>query len=182
MQEAGYRQLGGVVRAHILKEYGPASCIATTRATVDVLRKRHIDVFPLAVYAVVVNTPVMEWARENGRFPVAGTDEYPPNGYALSIGSDEQRPEQWKGHLVAIAERKWLLDYSIDQANRAKYGLFFEPLVVPIDEAFLRGRSKVVYEFYGSFVYYQAIPGDKTFKASPNWEGERAPKLEVVSR
>lgn len=165
-----YAELGTIIRQQILSKYREDSCIATTRATVSTLKLLRVDVFPLSVRVAIANRPLYEKAAELGRFPEVGSPEYPGDGYGLGI-------EQ---HVVAIAERKWILDYSIDQANREEYGIRLIPLVIPTTETWLRGRAgHLVFRHEDSFLYYTALPGDKWYEASPNWEGESRPGVHL---
>lgn len=177
MSEAGYRQLGGVIRGKILEAFHTNSCIATTRATVDVLRARGQDVYPLVVNVMIANEELVHYAREHdGRYPEAGSPDYPPGGFAIGIGwGVPVGPLDFTSHLVAVAERRWMLDYSIDQASRPEYGIELVPLTIPVTEAFLRGREMVTYRWGKSFLTYQALPGDKSYRVSPNWDGATAP-------
>lgn len=167
-----YSEMGQIIRRQILEMYTPDSCIASTRATVSALKLLSVDVFPLAVQVAIANRPLYEKAAEMGRFPEAESPEYPPDGWGLGITQ----------HVVAIAERRWLLDYAIDQANRPQYGIDLIPLVVPVTEDWLRGRSgHVVFRHNDSFLYYTARPGDRWFESSPNWSGETRPGVTIRS-
>lgn len=176
-----YRGLGTAVREQILRSYTPDSCIATCAATVDVLKQSHVDAYPLTVTATVVNKTLYDAANELGRYPELGSEEYPHGGYGILIGHDtgEEIPGRWPGHLVVIAERKWLLDFSIDQANRPIYGIELHPLVLPVTEAFLVGREHVVYRYNDVYLYYHARPKDKSFKTRLQWSGELRPVVHL---
>lgn len=170
---ASYRNMGVSLRKQILRGYGEDSCIATVRATVGTLRQLRVDVFPLAVQVVVMNDRVYDWAEEHGRFPEKDTEEYPDGGYALAVTR----------HVVAIAERKWILDFSIDQANREEYGIVLEPLVIPCEETWLRGRGgHFVFRHGRTILYYTAMVGDRWFEESPNWNGDSRPGVEIRER
>lgn len=168
-----YREIGLEIRRQIVQGYSVDSCIATTRATVAALRVLGIDVFPLSASVAVVNAPVYAWAEEHGRFPAIGTEEYPEDGYALAVTQ----------HVVAIAERKYILDFSIDQATREEKGIILEPLVIPCGEPWLRGRGgHIVFRHQGTVLYYTAKPGDGWFRDSPNWNGDSRPGVEIIQR
>lgn len=168
-----YRELGIVLRKQLLRGYDPDSCVASVRTTVSTLRMLGGDVFPLSVQVAIVNAPVYAWAEEHGRFPEAGTDEYPEGGHGVGITQ----------HVVAIAERKWILDFSLDQANRPDYGIVLEPLVIPCGEPWLRGRGgHIVFRHRGTVLYYTARPGDRWFEASNMWNGTARPGVEIRER
>lgn len=86
-------------------------------------------------------------------------------------------------HLVAIVDRKWMLDFSIDQATRLEHGIELDPLVVPVGESFLRGHEAVVYRYQSkdapTYLYYYPYPSDKSYRGLPNWDGDTAPKTHI---
>lgn len=169
-----YHDLGRTIRAQIRETYREDSCIATTAATVSALRLLDADTFPLSVEVVVMNSVLYDYAvAHEGEFPEKGSDAYPPGGYALAVTR----------HVVAIAERRWLLDYSIDQAQREDVGILLEPLVIPIEEKWLRGRGgHLVFRHRGTILYYTARPGDRWFEESNNWKGEHRPSVQINER
>lgn len=180
-----YVKLGHVVRKQIVRAYRADSCIATSRATLDALRAMNIDAYELPVTAGVVNGPLMAWAEEHGRFPAAGDPDYPEDGWGVGIGVGPEDPADrhgWNGHLVVIAERRWFLDYSLDQASRPDRGIIIaEPIVVAVDERFLRSKGDV-----GLFIrrgdvgiQYSTAPEKRGYKLSPNWSGQTRPLVTV---
>lgn len=176
-----YRAIGRDIRGQILGSYSADSCIATTAATVDILKSiAKIDAYPLAVEVAVVNGVLFDRAEELERFPELGSGEYPEGGYGVLVGhpSAEPVPGRWPGHLVAVAERRWMLDFSIDQASRPDQGIELVPLAVPVTEAFLRGKvAHLVYRWGNTRLYYSARPKDKSFVRTANWSGETRPKI-----
>lgn len=175
-----YVTIGARIRQQILAHYLRDSCVATARATVDALKQAGVDVFPLSVRVYIVNEPVQQFSLEHGYFPEVGTDDYPPDGYGIGLGVTPSTPDAWAGHVVVVAERKWLLDFSIDQANRPDYGIVLDPLVAPVTERWIRGKEMMLLHRGPAYLYYQTLPGDKGFKASPNWEGESMPHVHLA--
>lgn len=177
-----YRDLGASVRQQILQSYRADSCIATVRATLDVLRELDVEAYALPVRAIVVNEPLYQYAVEHeGVYPAVGSGNYPLDGYGIGIGYiGESLDGHWDGHLITVAERHWLLDFSLDQASRPEHGIHLNrPLVFETDEMFLRGRKTVCYHAGDAYVYYTAMPGDDGFKASPNWSGKSRPHVHI---
>lgn len=179
-----YRELAKTVRAQILKTNSPDSCIPSTKAMVEALRQLHVDVFALPVTAMAVNAPLWAYAHEHGGYPAIGTPEYPEDGFGIGIGyiGDETQPGKWNGHLVCVAERRWLLDLSIDQASRPQWNMpITEPLVAPVDEVWLRARTNLplVIEHETAHIYYWPNPGNEGYKESPGWSGEKAPTVSL---
>jgi hypothetical protein len=132
-------------RPEILKHFRADSCIASTAVGVDVLTQLGIVAEPLPVRTLIFNTPfanrlsdknftnydqVENWTKEDG-------------SYSVGIGFGVQQPNKWAGHLVVLIEKQFVLDLSIDQANRPQYNIILEPFCVEIDEKFLSGSPKV---------------------------------------
>ena len=103
----------------------------------------------------IVNEPVQQFSLEHGYFPEVGTDDYPPDGYGIGLGVTPSTPDAWAGHVVVVAERKWLLDFSIDQANRPDYGIVLDPLVAPVTERWIRGKDMMLLHRGSAYLYYQ---------------------------
>lgn len=109
---------------------------------------------------------------------------YGPDGHAIGVGYEPEgglQPGQWPGHLVAICDRRWLCDWSIDQANRPAHGIEIPPLVLgPLQEAFLRGRKALATDGPGGQrVEYYALPGDRSYHESPDWQRGLDTEIEV---
>lgn len=169
-------EMGQVVRREILKSYARDSCIATVAATVQALRQLHVSAFALTVDLTIVNRPLYETAERLGQYPEIGSPEYPEGGYGLAFRAQEGEVS----HVVAIAERTYLLDFSLDQASRPEYGIELAPIVIPVQEPFLRGRGHLAYRYGDTFLYYHARPQDRTFERSANWVGnDHAPHVHV---
>lgn len=186
MNRGEYEKLGRMVREQILTAYHHDSCIATARATLDVLRKVGVDAYVLPVQAVAFNRPVWEWAVAHGRFPLVGSEDYPEDGYGIGVGVGPENTEDgvgWNGHLVVIAERRWLLDFSIDQMSRPQFGLTIsEPVIIEVGEKFLRSRGDVAAVTWTgeSVIQYATAPEKQDYKNSPNWNGESRPEIKLT--
>jgi hypothetical protein len=170
-----------IVRTQILRTNRPDSCIPSTKAILEALRKLRIDAFAMPVTAMVVNDVLWQYAHDHGQYPVAGSEEYPEDGWGVGVGyiGEDTEPGKWNGHLVAIAERRWLIDVSIDQASRPQHQMVIEhPLVAPVDERWLRshpGERPLVVQHEQAHVYYWPNPGNDGYKQSNGWSGENAP-------
>lgn len=147
------QDLGDQIRALVLRTHRADSCIYTAGLTVAVLRKMGCDAFAMSVKAHI----------------------YAPDGHSIGIGyqpdDEPPRADAWPGHLVAICDRQFLCDFSLDQANRPEHGITMSTLVGPVDEAFLRGRKTLRCEnAAGVIVEYLPVPGDRTYRDGPDWQ------------
>lgn len=163
-------------------------CVIGTRAAVAVARANGLEAFPLVVTAYVFTPAIGERFLEltdRGEWPTteqlkAWHDD--PGGWSIGIGIDKaHRPggfdvdaDKWAGHLVAIVGRRWLVDLTLDQAERLHKELRVEPVAhrIPanIAEAFLRGRHPLIGRSdHGTVVAYLPRPADKSFRELPGW-------------
>lgn len=89
----------------------------------------------------------------------------------------------WDGHLVVIVARRWLADVTLGQASRPEEGLELGPVVLPVGEPFLHGNAPLLMERRdGTVLRYDAQPGRRDYRASPDWSGREMRRREVVKR
>lgn len=164
--------LAAVVRAEVLRHVRPDSCIATTRLLLDVLARERIAAYALAVDARVANMAAERLlAAGTGSESLAGRAAWVVAGaWVVAIERGEAAPDRWAGHLVAVAERRFLIDAALDQAARPERGIVLAgPVVAPVGEAFLRGRQGLVGQLGATTVRYRTRPGDRSYRTAPDW-------------
>jgi hypothetical protein len=133
-------------------------CILAAAATRDILQAKGWNADVLRVSATV----------------------FPPrdrrNLYSISLGSDGDGtrrqaagPNEWRGHLVAIADDRWLLDPTLDQTGRAP------PMVFEFPEEWLAGdwrcwwRPVIDIPLADGWVRYESFPGRGGYKSAPDF-------------
>lgn len=172
-------QLGLRVRKEVLTNHTPDSCIATAALTIRVLKALNddVDVYALKCRVAIANKVLSDYAFERGGvFPDTGSPEYPVGGYGVGVGyirgneTQEELDSRYNGHLVVIYRRRFMLDFSIDQASRPQHGINLVPLVIPVGEPFLRGRSSLVWRHADTWLHYMASPRAKDYVSSPAWQ------------
>lgn len=139
-------------------------CILFTRIAVDVCRRRGIGTKALPV-------------------SVAITSNADPEAVIL-LGAEGQKPHDapddfWDGHLVAILDRRLLLDLSIDSIAQPELGVEPEPFVVEVPPDFASG-GMVDLPVRGGRAQYRAQPERKDYRNLPAWErgtGEEIARL-----
>src|SRR5262249_42480938 len=59
------------------------------------------------------------------------------------LNRDAAAPGMWKGHLVCAVEKEWLLDPTVDQANKPDWppAAWVRPVVVRLTDNFWSGRK-----------------------------------------
>ena len=167
--------LAGVVKETMHSVgFGADSCIAATRIVVDVLKRFDTRAEALTVQVMVVNRAFLERAKR----------EVPPHeryelerwylesgAYTVGIGVGEAEPGKWPGHLVAVVKREFLVDVTLDQANRPARDILLPPyLVATVSDKFLKGRIDLPIPIAsGSGVIYYPFPTDRSYRVSPLW-------------
>jgi hypothetical protein len=119
----------------IMREFmEAASCIASARTTIEVMRRYELRTSEIPVslcfqvnakkYARIAGFSKAERARMQ-RTARNWRDDIPDGG-------------GWNGHLLVLVENRWLLDPSIDQAESAEFQVPVPPKVLVID---LKGQE-----------------------------------------
>jgi hypothetical protein len=188
-QQALVAALAATARAEILRDFRADSCIVSTRIALEVLRRFGVGGYALSVRAMIANAPFLERLK-GGAAPPAGHEDAlrwaaEDGAWLIGLGFGEAGPGRWPGHLVVIAERRWLVDLSLDQASRPQRSIVLRPLVAVVGEPFLRGRKALEVPMGGSLVRYEAVPRDRSYRNAPDWDDPRrwAPAVQrIVAR
>jgi hypothetical protein len=108
----------------------PATCIFTSYALNNVLRRLGYSSSPLRVEAKV---------RPDDKKLVGTILGSRQNGEAA-------RPDMWRGHLVVAIEDIWLLDATLDQANKTEWpsSVRVGPVAVRLSDAFWAERGFII--------------------------------------
>lgn len=170
------------VRLAVLETHRPDSCVATTGALCDYLGGLGIPARPLAVGAMLINDIFYDRVRVLGRFPENARERdecFRAGGWTVGIGyggTDAAGDPGIGAHLVAIAElggECWLVDASLDQADRPDRGIRAGVVIRPADRDFLAGIGRVEARLIAGRVLYEARPGERGYEAAPDWSEER---------
>jgi hypothetical protein len=181
-----------VARPIMLWSWTPASCIAATRVTVNVLGAYGISARPYPVAAMVYNRAYMRLAARLGRWPEIEEQHADPAGaWSLGVGveGDPDDP-RWStrngydGHLVALAlNDTLLLDASLDQASRPERDIELRPSVVVTEctPEFLKGEVDVRGETRrGVVVVYRRRENPQPWEDTPGWQVTRHGPVEIA--
>lgn len=160
-----------VGRPEILKDFRPDSCIVSTAISIDVLTHFGILAEPLPIKMSMFNAPYVKRIDSGSEFPNRemlirwGKED---GSYSVGIGYGENQPNKWAGHLVVLVENSWLIDLSIDQANRPAYNMVFSPIAVEVDQDFLSGKIPRIIKENDCVIRMETIK-DRGFLSSPDW-------------
>jgi hypothetical protein len=156
------------VRRTVITEYAAErSCIATARVAIATARYFGISAEPLACSV-----------RASSRlFETTGGAE----GHSVQVvgsGVLEPATNGWDGHLVAILDRRFLVDGSADQFSRPGKMMIVEPMVVELPEWPLTGGISGANQ-HGVVMRYWPMADQRSFRNSPDWHARR-PKIRTV--
>lgn len=88
-----------------------------------------------------------------------------------SRGDGTRRPasnkDMWKGHLVAVADGKWLLDPTLDQTRLAP------PMVVELPDGWLNSWKAIFIPITDGQVRYAIFPQQVGYKSAPDFRPSR---------
>lgn len=151
--------------------YKRDTCILHTRLAVDTLRAAGLRARPLAAQVAVFNEAFAELARALGRMPAKG-DDIPDEAWSVHIGYGTpvaaERPG-YDGHVLAIVNERYAVDLTLDQASRPLKGIVVGPHWWEVREGFLTGEAVEIFARAGSYVRYEAMPGERGFLSAGDW-------------
>jgi len=126
------------------------TCILTSFALNDVLQRLQYSSRPLRVEATVfpddrklIGTILGGWSQ-SGRRRAA-------------------KPDMWWGHLAVAVEDQWLLDPTLDQANKKEWPVRVGPLAVRLSDKFWVERGSVLVRTNGCDVRFSPHPRQNGF-------------------
>lgn len=172
---------------HFLK---PDSCVLATRVFVDALRmlgERKTDA--LVVDVIVMSRAAAEHSQEHGCDRRIGSCPERGDRPLAVLGWNPDAParglmESWSGHVVAIVQRRWVVDLSLPQIHRPDLGLVVdEPLVFEVPPIFFKGTHGAdLHEAdHGMRLLYHALPNAGTdWQSSPDWSMQSRLRSELT--
>lgn len=136
------------------------------------------NVTPLSVQVLIFN-PYVTKEFKPGKSPSkkrlnALLDHH--RGHSIAIGMEEAPGAGWKGHLVLLVKRgdvTWLVDPTLNQANRPEHNIWMLPLGIEVDESFgTYDGSRAIVKLNNCAVMYSAFPSDTSYEKLIDWCGE----------
>lgn len=149
--------------------YSRRTCILHTRIATIVLRELGLRARPLGCRLLAGNAEWHELCNELGRLPTPDEWEHRDDVWCLGIGFGRGDQRGYDGHVVTVVEERYVVDLTVDQCDRPKYGMRFTPGFFPADRTFLSGAEPAVFVRDGSLLKYEALPKDRGFLMVPDW-------------
>lgn len=161
-------------------------CVLATRIAGHVFAELGVPARPLPVKLMVLNAEMQERTSAIGQLqpPSEEAAEEWRRAGAKSIligyGSPDpvlapRRFRGYDGHLVCVVREKWLLDLTLDQANRPADGIKVEAsCVISPPRALLRGtmppHTSAAFHINGATVHY-FVGTNQSFYTGQDWRG-----------
>jgi hypothetical protein len=132
-------------------------CIFASAIIQDVLRELGHDASVMRVEAALFGEP---------HAVILGSMHW--DGPRRKPGAD-----MWNGHLVAVADDRYVLDATLDQAN-AEHGYRFRPIVLEVPPRWFHDERAVFVEIPGAgVVRYTAFPRHSGYRSAPDFRPSR---------
>lgn len=129
------------------------TCILTSYALHDVLQRLGYNSYPLRIEAAVFPDDRKLYGTTLGSFSGIG-----PRRAA--------RPRMWWGHLAVAIDKNWLLDPTLDQANKEEWPqkIHVTPLAIKTPEEFWDDRGQIMLQINECTVRFCRHPRQNGFK------------------
>jgi hypothetical protein len=147
----------------------PNACILATRLGVEALRYKGIraravpvrlNVFnKQAAELLQANVPNEQWTAESG-------------AWVVSIGHGAVNGDGWNGHLVIIAQERYLVDLTAAQVQRLHRGIEAEAFWHEARDL-AQGEPIALGTEDGSLWLYEPDPENRSYLQAPAWAGYR---------
>jgi hypothetical protein len=172
-------------RPEILKEFRADSCIVSTIIGIDVLSHFNVLANPLPVQVTIWNPAFCKRIQAGQPFPkdIQELDVWVKEDGAWNVGlglGGDPEPGKWPGHLAVLAEGKYLIDLSLDQASRPHRNINLEPLGMLVTEEFVTGKEPKIIQINDCVLRFLASPGNLGYSKSSDWSIRRR-RADVVS-
>jgi len=161
----------------IIRTWYPANrCIAATRIAIQVFHACGISAKPMVARFFAGNQRLRDLLNQNPTPTAAETARWIATGaMGTQIGFDDQpivEGDDWNRHLVALVDRRWVVDASADQVAQPWRGLVLPGvLVTRLDHPLPAHASEVrIKRPGGMLVEYGFEPKERSFRTAPDWD------------
>lgn len=174
--------------------FTPNSCVISSALICQILEQHGLVGFPLSCVVMVMNEIAAEYmAGQMERTDHETNDQRLdqtmhglaalPGAYIVGIGLQDGsgrfdiEGNKWIGHLIVIAidptkDQKWLIDVTIDQADRPDHAIRCQPYITAIDNHMLGSSFTITSHIDGinTTMLYDPQWGDLSYQATADWQ------------
>lgn len=159
-------------RPEILKEFRADSCIASSAIGIDVLSHFGFISEPFPVQTIIFNQKMADKVEKFGMPQNGLPDAWVAEGawsVGVGFGAEIAKPGKWQaGHLNILAENRYLIDLSIDQATRPQYQIDMTPFCIEVSDDFIQRNQARVFKYNDCFL--RIVPfSNHDYSSSPDW-------------
>jgi hypothetical protein len=166
-------------RCEILRHADRESCIVSSRILCDVYAELGIRSMPLVVDVVIFNQAAFE-ANLRGENP--NPEDEDSGQYAMRcevVPGGSMDDQWWKGHLLVLADGRFICDVSADQFARPQHGIDATPSTIEFPtaerlEAWLDGdmdgRATIHLPGEQGIIAYEAHAEELSYRDCSDWE------------
>lgn len=172
-------------RPEILKEFRADSCIVSSIIGIDVLSYFNVLANPLPIQVTIWNPAFCKRINDGQPFPKdidelnVWVKEDGAWNVGLGLGGDPE-PGKWPGHLAILAEGKYLIDLSLDQASRPHHNINLQAFGMTVTEEFVAGMEPKIIQMNDCVLRFLASPGNTGYTRSSDWSIRRR-RIDVVN-
>jgi hypothetical protein len=142
------------------------SCIAWSRIGRDVLAQLGVQSTCVPARLRVCNAAARRHVDAKQPWMIGSGD----GSWYVSIGGGGQsRPGRWDGHMVLLAEERFLVDLTLHQAARPEYGIHVEPAWFPLDAPLVHGEPVSFLKLDGTVMQYERDDTLPPYQDTPGW-------------
>lgn len=149
--------------------------VLTCRILRDVLLRFGMDVTPLSTRCLIFNPYVTKEFKPNSSPSKKRLNALLDHqrGHSIALGMEEAKGDGWKGHLVLTVkntEGNWLLDPTLNQADRPVHKIFMLPIGLLVGDEFGESDgSRAILKLNDCAVMYSAFPSDISYETVIDW-------------
>lgn len=171
------------LRQVLITRYNYNACILAARLMIEVCKAIGYRARAYTARPVALNGAYLEAVNNLGR-PAETAEDYAAieaaGGKLVTFDNDPEEgdPAGLGAHVVVIAglpRARWLIDLTIDQANRPAKGIYTAPLMVPLFEPLEVGGPPLEVHLRAGGVLLYYLLEDQAFRQANAWQPDRVP-------
>lgn len=185
-EEAVFYALARAARAAVLERYEASSCVLTTAVLIDLAADFKLPLVPLVVRAILGNPAFFDLVAAQGMPNKPTMDAWVRDHGAWCVGlgySEKTGQGRLNGHLVAMLNRRVLIDASLDQADRPQRDLRVGgPIVATMSRAMVLRSEPLVVPLARGMVSYTLHERQDGYQHGEGWQRSAGYRTRVTRR
>lgn len=151
--------------------------VTTCRILAKVLKRYGYEhIVPLSVKVLVFNPYVTKEFKPGDSPSNKRLHSLLENKKGHSVGLGMENSEDWQGHLVLKVNNSdgaWLVDPTLNMANRPKHNISLLPIGIQVEEDFGNfDGGRAIFKLNDCAVIYSVFPSDIGYEELTTWSGD----------